>query len=566
MRTNSIQELPSSLKNYLAKNIDFEKSNTKLETSSKNSKRKPTRGGIEVLPTDLNSLPKEGTRNNYFTKIAGKMRSQGKNTDQIYEFLSQTNNFSENPLPDHEIVSISKSVGGYPLSVDRIYSNQQDAADFMVSKLSDKFKNCIEFGWMFNENNIWKLDTKSIRIQNAIREQVISDCDIIHDMIPKVDDAGKKYLRSLITKLKSKGFQKCVLDMMGYHPAVVISQDMLDANSNIIGTQSGLYDLKLGKIVNDDDYFVTKSLNISINPDAICPLFLSFCERILPDKEKREFILKSIGYSFLGTNAEQKFFVWHGKGQTGKTTLAEVVGHIMGDYHASSQPRMFVRGKDDSASNDLARLKGVRFSTVSEFPMGAVMDSPKIKFLTGLDTITARFLFKEYFEFINKAVFSLLTNFLPVLDGGDDGMTRRINVITFDQKIPDNERDNNLPDKLKEEAQGIFNLFMTYAHKYMKEGLRAPECVESDTHRFCQQSNLIQQFFDDKFVYDASSTVCMTSLVYEAYKTWARERGYQPLSENLFSNAFVSLGGITKRRDTKGYVYDSIKYKPLSID
>ena len=54
-----------------------------------------------------------------------------------------------------------------------------------------------------------------------------------------------------------------------------------------------------------------------------------------------------------------------------------------------------------------------------------------MKEITGGDTIAARFLYGEHFEFRPAFKLWLVTNHLPRVDGGDDAIWRRLRLIPF---------------------------------------------------------------------------------------------------------------------------------------
>ena len=68
-----------------------------------------------------------------------------------------------------------------------------------------------------------------------------------------------------------------------------------------------------------------------------------------------------------------------------------------------------------SIPNDLAMLSSARMVGAVETEDSKRLDEPKIKQITGGDTITARFLHKEFFEFKPQFKIWLATNALPVV-------------------------------------------------------------------------------------------------------------------------------------------------------
>ncbi len=77
-----------------------------------------------------------------------------------------------------------------------------------------------------------------------------------------------------------------------------------------------------------------------------------------------------------------------------------------------------------------------------------------IKALTGGDPITARFMRQDFFTYANFKLF-IAGNHKPGLRNVDEAIRRRLHLIPFEVKIPPEERDKNLAEKLRPEWPGI---------------------------------------------------------------------------------------------------------------
>jgi hypothetical protein len=75
--------------------------------------------------------------------------------------------------------------------------------------------------------------------------------------------------------------------------------------------------------------------------------------------------------------------------------------------------------------------------------------------MTGGDTISARFMRQDFFEYLPQFKLAVMGNHKPSLKTVDVAIKARINMIPFDVYIPPAERDPNLEAKLKTEWPGI---------------------------------------------------------------------------------------------------------------
>ena len=70
----------------------------------------------------------------------------------------------------------------------------------------------------------------------------------------------------------------------------------------------------------------------------------------------------------------------------------------------------------------------------------------------GGDTITARFMRAEFFEFRPQFKLWLATNHKPVIKGSDEAIWDRIRLIPFTVRIPEAQQDKNLILELRLEG------------------------------------------------------------------------------------------------------------------
>ena len=127
----------------------------------------------------------------------------------------------------------------------------------------------------------------------------------------------------------------------------------------------------------------------------------------------------------------------------------------MGDYAAVAPMETFTASAFERHSNDLAGLRGARLVSAQEPEEGRRLAEAKIKSLTGGDPISAHFMRQDYFTFVPTFKLVIAGNHKPGLRSVDEAIRRRLHLIPFDLKIPAEERDHRLPEKLKAEWPGI---------------------------------------------------------------------------------------------------------------
>ena len=157
------------------------------------------------------------------------------------------------------------------------------------------------------------------------------------------------------------------------------------------------------------------------------------------------------------------------------------------------------------ASEDLARLKGVRFVTTGENSQGSKLNEGLIKQMTGGEKITARHLYAEYFEFYPKFKIWLATNHKPIIRGNDTGIWRRIISIPFNYKVPKEKRNKSLIFELQEEMGAILKWAIDGCLKWQKEGLKLPDAITKSNQDYQEEMDIITIFLKDHTKIDPQS-------------------------------------------------------------
>jgi putative DNA primase/helicase len=191
--------------------------------------------------------------------------------------------------------------------------------------------------------------------------------------------------------------------------------------------------------------------------------------------------------------------------------------------------------------NDVARLKGARFVVACEADAEQRLAESLIKQMTGGDTISARFLHQEWFDFdpTHKVFFG--TNHKPVIRGTDYAIWRRIRLVPFEITIPEAERDKALPERLKEEADGIFTWAVQGCLNWQKRGLGAPVEVREATASYREEMDILADFLKDR-CQERSNSKTPSKGLHEAYISWCQENGQEPLGQRAFVSALREKG------------------------
>ena len=151
------------------------------------------------------------------------------------------------------------------------------------------------------------------------------------------------------------------------------------------------------------------------------------------------------------TAGEEVLFLVHGPAATSKSTIIEAIKTTLGDYAQTSDFETFVKRRDAGGPrNDIARLAGSRLVVSIEVDEGKQLAEGLVKTITGGDTVTARYLYHESFEFKPAFKLWLVANHAPKVDPDDDAMWRRIHLIPMVCQVPAHSRDPKIKAHLRD--------------------------------------------------------------------------------------------------------------------
>jgi len=288
---------------------------------------------------------------------------------------------------------------------------------------------------------------------------------------------------------------------------------------------------------------ITKIAGAPYDPQATCPLWVAFLERVLNrDAELIAFVRRAVGYSLTGATDEQCLFFLYGDGANGKSTFVETLRALLGEYSRKTQAEtLLAKSGSRGIPNDVAALAGARVVVASELT-DRRLDEGLVKDLTGGDTICARFLYQELFEFKPTFKLWMYGNRKPAIRGTDDGIWRRIRLIPFVVQIPEAERDPQLPRKLQRELSGILNWALAGYDEWRRIGLGVPAAVRTATAAYRESQDVIGQFIAECCVVSKNARATRAEL-YNAYTTWCdtnqeRALGTRALCEELRRRGF----------------------------
>jgi putative DNA primase/helicase len=202
----------------------------------------------------------------------------------------------------------------------------------------------------------------------------------------------------------------------------------------------------------------------------------------------------------------------------------------MGDYAATADFETFLKTDNGRGPrNDIARLAGVRLVCASEVPPGRAFDEVTLKQLTGGDTISARFLYGEFFEYKPQFTICLAANHRPSVRDDDPAIWRRLKLVPFVNELAEDKRDPAVKACLTDPTDAgpaILAWMVEGAIKWQQEGLQEPEVVRAATQAYQAETAVLGQFIEDRCV-EGPEQWTSTGNLTAAFGKWCPRNGYR---------------------------------------
>jgi len=308
----------------------------------------------------------------------------------------------------------------------------------------------VERGWFVWDGRRWAVDERGVAVQVRAKDTALSIFDEIKNSSDR--DARMKHAKHA----QSKNALEAMIWCARSEPGIPARLTQFDADGWVLNVANGTLDLRTSELrPHRREDLISNLVEVAFNPDADFDLWDAFLWRVLDkNDELYAYLRRFVGYLLVGDTREQSLHFLYGLGANGKSVFCEVLVRLLGDYAVAVSPDLIMLRRHGGIPNDVARLRGVRAALMNETSQGARFDEAKLKDLTGGDTLTARFLHQEFFDFHPTHRLLIRGNHKPTINGTDEGIWRRLRLVPFTVSIPPEEQDRDLLTKLEAELPG----------------------------------------------------------------------------------------------------------------
>ena len=311
-------------------------------------------------------------------------------------------------------------------------------------------------------------------------------------------------------------------------------------------------------------FFSLDYLQYEFRPDAECPRFHVFLDRVLPDPQAQAQLCRFFGLALADTCRYESFAYLYGPtARNGKSTALQVLQSMVGRHNVAhvdvsticdrfaawplADCKINICGdmRTEARYGELAKIEG----TFKDFVSGGALEYEQ----KGKDKYASRC----------RARFLFAGNDLPSFVDKSDALWERIRIIHFPVHIPADERDPYLADKIvRDELPGVLQWALSGLADIIQQD-RVPETTEGqrikDEHRLrCDHERL----FVAENGYGPGKDNIPARQLYDEYRAWMTGNNYRSLSAGNFYKRIQSLiatASYGSARDGDGGYYKAIR-------
>ncbi|RNL52744.1 phage/plasmid primase, P4 family [Arthrobacter oryzae] len=417
-----------------------------------------------------------------------------------------------------------------------------DTWDALATRFIMTHKNDIRYSnergmWLVWDSHVWRWDTT-----DAVRELVKEfgrDLTIYSDK--NMVAAGKRILNT-------KGINE-ILNLARTDARLAVKLTDFDAGVYEINTPAGMVDLWTGELTPANPANLVKR-STSVAPDSACPT--PNYERLISqafagEPELSDYFEIMMGVTLIKAQDEQVFMYMFGEAGSGKGTLMNIAQALLGTgedgYATYVDSSILVKSRGQQHPTELMQFLGARMAITSEISEGQKLDTAKLKKITGGDTITGRYMGKDFVSFDATHTLWLMANYRLQVPKDDKGVWRRLKTIEFNNAKKEQEFIKRL-DKLiiENEGSGVLARWISKATQYLTEGFYIPQSVINANESYKEAQDTVDQWIESCATYEDTEHFEPFKVLREDYLNWCRRESRIAIGDRPFAQALKDKG------------------------
>jgi len=416
-------------------------------------------------------------------------------------------------------------------------------AERLVRRHGHNIRYCYERKkWLVWNGQMWGWDYGAKVLQLA-KETARS---ILAEASAEEDDAKRKDLVQHARRSEAENRLTAMVNLAQSETGIAITTKGLNADDWLFNCRNGTIDLRTGELrPHQRDSYITITAPVEYHPSTQSTDWEKFLTRITnKNKELRGYLQRCAGMCLTGDTGAQVMLFPYGSGENGKSTFLMVLYYVMGSYATMADPDTFMvdtRGRSGPNEN-LANLYGKRLVVSTEVEEGRKLSVTRVKAMTGGEEIQASRKYEHEITWRPTHKVWLSGNHKPIITDTTHAIWRRVKLIPFMVRIPEDERIDGLAEILASRGGAAILAWMVQGcMEWLTKGLQEPQTVKSATADYRGEMDLLAPFLEDCCVIGANEDVTIKEL-YVAYTKYCEETGERYMGKKKFGGRLREKG------------------------
>lgn len=312
---------------------------------------------------------------------------------------------------------------------------------------------------------------------------------------------------------------------------------VVDNYPQYFNVENGLFNLDTMQLEpHDKSVYVTAQAGFPHDKRASASNFRNWLAQMLVKQNSTEtdwtlinLVQEMMGYCLTAdTNHRVSFWIVGASG-TGKSTLVNLMMKMMKSYHATVNLNQLANNRFL-----LSRMAGKRLVTSVEASAGVRLDDGIYKTLVSDDEIEADVKNRDPITFIPQCKIVWAMNNLPYVTDRSGAVDSRVIIIPMTRKIPREQWDTNLDDKLASEMSGIFNFALEGLQRLRQQGgFTQVEQSNAMSENYRKMQDIYSAFLEDERWCILNDTRTSPTDLFKAFSTWCSEAGIRNYASKI---------------------------------
>jgi P4 family phage/plasmid primase-like protien len=356
--------------------------------------------------------------------------------------------------------------------------------------------------------------------------------------------SGKHYksisfmsLKNIISKITRKNIGPTVINNF-YNMALIKNYYDFSKSTHdpgFLNCNNGLLNINTGELFpHNHNKFFKYVLEHNYDPEADCKTFLKSLNLVTNgDKDLQLLIQMVFGYCIIGGNPiAHKAFMFYGEGGNGKSTILTALSNLVGNENAARVPLTLF---DKPFS--MISLDGKLVNLIDETPKFNINPEAFKNVVSG-GYVRAAHKGKPEVDLKINARVVFACNKLPNFKDDSDGMLRRLIIIPFNHRIPENKADRNIDEKIKNEMPGVLNFAIDGFKMLVDNGYQfhQADATNKALDQYKQETDSVYYFFRKCTDFSDNKNVGIKyQELFDKYKSFCQKEGSYAMGKRSFS-------------------------------